>query len=184
MPSVTPHSHSPNIGNYFIGRGYCTIQLEGESAAHDAGNITSFEFEVKPTMLDHFSSRVGVRKKDFVAVTELSATLRVSMEEITARNMAMYILGDQPTESPPGTFTMDILSKPQIYASFQFVGTNSVGAQYTATFPLVLLTPQKAIQLISSGSGAWGTIDLQGDVLFDDHTQTFGTIVTSGITSP
>ena len=183
MPTVTPHSTPPNVGNYFIGRGYATVTLEGESSAHDLGNITLFEFQVKPTMLPHYSSRVGVRKKDFVAVTELEATLTLSMEEIVARNLALCVLGDvsQPT---PGVYHIDIMESPQKYASFQFIGTNSVGAQWTAVFPLVLLTPQKAISLISAGSGSWGTIDLQADVLFDDHTGTFGYLESDNIESP
>jgi len=40
MVAVTPHETSPNIGNYRIGRGYCSIQLQGESDYKDVGNVT------------------------------------------------------------------------------------------------------------------------------------------------
>jgi|SRR6516225_7442233 len=184
MPFVqpTPHNVSPNIGNYFIGRGFAQIQLPGDTAFHDLGNITLFEFQVKPTMLPHFSSRVGVRKKDFTAVTELDATLTISMEEFTARNMGFAVLGAVTGTAP--NYSISIMSNPQIYCSFLFTGTNSVGPQWQASFPVVLLTPQKAISLISAGSGAWGTIDIQGDVLFDSHSNAFGTLTTTDISSP
>jgi len=81
-------------------------------------------------------------------------------------------------------YSISIMSNPQIYCSFLFTGTNSVGPQWQASFPVVLLTPQKAISLISAGSGAWGTIDIQGDVLFDSHSNAFGTLTTTDISSP
>src|SRR5262245_40650515 len=179
MPTPTPSNVAPNIGNYFIGRGFAQVQLEGESSYSDLGNITVFEFQVKPTMLAHYSSRVGVRKKDFTAVTELEATLTLSMEEITARNMAMCVLGNVSGGSH--NWSIDILSHPQFYAAFRFTGTNSLGAQWMADFPVVLLTPQRAISLISAGSGAWGTIDLQADVLFDSHSNRFGTLTNTNM---
>ena len=82
---VAPHEVSPNIGNYVVGRGIAYIQLVPPSLNPDAGfvdcgNITEFTFQVKPTRLEHFSSRVGVRKKDLVVVTEVAATLTVVME--------------------------------------------------------------------------------------------------------
>ena len=90
----TPKYLSPNIGNYRIGRGYLKMQMQGDPTPLDMGNCTQFEFNVKPTTLPHFSSRVGVRIKDFLAVTELEASLTMSMEEITARNFAIACLGN------------------------------------------------------------------------------------------
>jgi hypothetical protein len=39
-------------------------------------------------------------------------------------------------------------------------------------FPLVKLSPSKALGLIAN---TWGTIDLEGDVLYDQLSQGFGT---------
>ena len=178
----TPHNVSPNIGNYFIGRGFASIQLPGDLTFHDLGNITVFEFQVKPTMLPHFSSRVGVRKKDFTAVTELDATLTMEMEEFTARNMGFALLGAVQGTAP--NFHINIMDTPAFYCSFIFTGTNTIGPQWQASFPTVLLTPQKAISLISAGAGTWGSISVQGDVLFDQHSGTFGTLTTTDIASP
>lgn len=172
---VAPNLESPNIGNYYIGRGVCYIKLEGEAEFLDCGNVTAFEYQAKPTILPHFSSRVGVRKKDFVAVTELEATLMVSTEEFTARNMGFALLGSS-RESPsgPSNIVVNMFETPLIRGAFRFIGTNSVGPKWTIDFPLVQLTPSKAVSLISQGSGSWGSIDLQADVLLDPVTGQFG----------
>jgi hypothetical protein len=185
---VAPHEVSPNIGNYVVGRGIGYVQLVPPSlnpdpAFVDVGNITEFTFQVKPTRLDHFSSRVGVRKKDMVVVTEVAATLTMILEEFTARNLAMAILGI-PSESPPGTHIVTVLSQPLIYAAFKFVSTNVVGPQWTYTFPLCLFTPTKAISLLPAGSGSWGSMDFEADVLFDNVSNTFGTCTATDILSP
>ena len=165
---------SPNIGNYVVGRGIGYVKLvppslNPDAAYVDVGNITEFTFQVKSTRLDHYSSRVGVRKKDLVVVTEVAATLTMIMEEFTARNLAMAALG----ATTPGSVT--ILAQPLIYASFKFVGTNVVGPVWTYEFPLCLFTPTKAISLLPTGSGTWGALDFEADVLFDSISGTFGT---------
>jgi hypothetical protein len=179
---------SPNVGNYVVGRGIGYVKLIPPSLNPDVnyvdcGNITEFTFQVKPTRLDHYSSRIGVRKKDFVTVTEVAATLTVIMEEFTARNLGFAVLGVS-AESPPGTHVVNILQEPLIYAAFQFVSTNAVGPQWTYTFPSCLFTPSKAISLLPAGSGSWGTLDFECDVLFDEVTGSFGTGVATDILSP
>jgi hypothetical protein len=164
--------NSPNIGNYYIGKGIVSIKLLGESVFTDCGNVPQFEFMAKVTQLDHFSSRTGVRVKDFTAVIELAGTLTMQLEELTARNMGLALLG-LPTGGPsPAPDTINIFSNPVIYGSVKFVGTNDIGPVWTVNFPLVKLSPNKALGLIAN---TWGVIDLDGDVLFDQLQQTFGT---------
>lgn len=172
---------SPNIGNYYIGKGIVSIKLLGESAYVDCGNAPQFEFLAKVTQLDHFSSRTGVRVKDFTAVTEISGTINMQLEELTARNMGFALLG-LPTGGPsPIPDTIDIFSNPVIYGSVKFVGTNDIGPVWTVTFPLVKLSPSKALSLIGN---TWGVVDLDGDVLYDQGAQTFGTATVSLPLSP
>jgi hypothetical protein len=164
---------SPNIGNYVVGRGIGYVKLippttPTDAGYVDAGNITEFTFQVKPTRLEHYSSRIGVRKKDLVVVTEVAATLTMILEEFTARNLGMAILGN--TTSP-----ITILSQPLIYAAFKFVSTNIVGPTWTYEFPNTLFTPSKAISLLPTGSGTWGAFDFECDVLFDQVSGGFGT---------
>ena len=92
---------SPNIGNYYVGKGIISIKLLGESSFTDCGNVPVFEFMAKVTNLDHYSSRTGVRVKDFTAVIEISGQLTMQMEELTARNMGFAMLGFRPAARPP-----------------------------------------------------------------------------------
>lgn len=172
---------SPNIGNYYIGKGVVSIKLKGESSFVDAGNCPQFDFMAKVTSLDHYSSRTGVRVKDFVAVIEVSGTLTMVLEELTARNVGLVLLG-LPTGGPsPSPDSISVFANPVIYAAVKFVGGNDIGPQYTVTFPLVKLTPSKAISLIGT---TWGVVELEGDVLFDGTTSTFGTATVTLPTNP
>lgn len=173
---------SPNIGNYYIGRGSVFIKLLGESVYTDVGNCPQFEFTAKVTQLDHFSSQTGVKVKDFTAVVEISGSLTMVFEEFTARNMGFALLGIPTGGASPSQETIDIFSSPVIYGAVQFVGDNDVGPNYTVTFPLVQISPNKALSLISGNT--WGTIDLLGDVLFDQTSGTFGTAVVQLPNSP
>jgi hypothetical protein len=110
---------SPNIGNYYIGKGNVKIKLLGESAYVHVGNCPTFEFTAKVTQLDHFSSMTGVKVKDFTAVTEISGSLNIVLEEFSARNMGLAILG-LPTGGPsPSPDSIDIFSDPVIYGSIR-----------------------------------------------------------------
>ena len=90
---------SPNIGNYYIGKGEVSIKLLGESQYTAVGNCPTFEFTAKVTQLDHYSSMTGVKVKDFTAVTEISGTLTMVLEEFTARFMVWL---DQYYHQRPG----------------------------------------------------------------------------------
>jgi hypothetical protein len=172
---------SPNIGNYYIGKGEVFIQLLGEDEYVPCGNCPQFEFTAKVTQLDHYSSMTGVKVKDFTAVTELSGTLTIVLEEFTARNMGFSLLGLPQGGPSPTPDTIDIFADPVIYGSVKFVGANDIGPIWTTTFPLVSLKPNKALALIGN---TWGTIDLMGDVLFDRLSGGFGTAVATMPNSP
>lgn len=172
---------SPNIGNYYIGKGIVSIKLMGETGYTDCGNCPTFEFMAKVTQLDHYSSRTGVKVKDFTAVTELAGSLTMVLEELTARNMGFALLGLPSGGPSPTPDTIEIFANPVIYGSVKFVGQNDIGPIWTVTFPLVKLSPNKALSLIGN---TWGTVDLDGDVLFDQLSGSFGTAVVSLPNSP
>lgn len=84
---------SPNVDNYFIGKGIVSIMLAGETSWRDVGNVPEFELTPELDVLDHFSSREGNRKKDRSIVRETSVALRMIMEELTTKNMKMTLMG-------------------------------------------------------------------------------------------
>jgi hypothetical protein len=169
--SLQPSLSAPNIGNLYVGRGYLQAKFTGETSFTDMGNCTRFTFQTNTTRLDHYSSRVGVRKKDLTVVTQLDAKLTMTLEELTVRNLAMFVLGT-PLESSADS--INLMSQPLFYCSLQFIATNVVGPQWNAVFPLVLLTPTNAMQMIAEGSGTWGSMEMEGDVQFDSASQQYG----------
>lgn len=162
---------SPNVENYYIGKGKVSIKQSGDADWVDIGNVPTFEFTPAITKLDHFSSRAGVRSKDKSVVQEKGATIHMIMEEWTARNLALALLGTIDN-SQPSAVTIDIFSLNSITCAVKFEGTNEVGPKWNFEFPIVEFIPSAALNPISD---EWGQIDVTGDVLFDDGSQTWGT---------
>lgn len=161
---------SPDIRNYLIGKGTVSIMLAGDSAYRELGNCPTFEFTPNLTKLEHFSSREGVKKKDRVVVTEKSGTLKIIMEEWTAQNLALALMGLVSTNSA-GQQEIDIFSENTITAKVRFTGTNEVGPKWQYDFNAVDFIPSSALNPISD---QWGQIEVTGDVLADT-TGKFGT---------
>lgn len=172
---------SPNVSNYYVGKGVMSVQLPGDANYIEIGNVPSFEFLAKPTLLPHFSSMTGISVKDLVAVTRKEATLTIVMEEFTGRNLAMMLMATNSFAEPGGNVTMDFLSDTIVHSKVKFRGTNTIGPNWEAIFPNVILTPAKAINMISE---QWGAMELTGDVLADPSTGFFGTITATLATSP
>ncbi len=160
---------SPDIKNYYIGKGIVSIMLEGESTWRDVGNVTVFEFTPTITKLDHFSSRQGVKVKDRQVVTEKGGTLKMTMEEFTAENLALALLGIQSVNSA-GQDEIDIFAASEVRAKVKFVGTNDVGPQWQLIYNQVDFVPDAAINPISDD---WGNLQVTGDVQVDS-TGSFG----------
>jgi hypothetical protein len=88
---------SPLVSQYYIGKGIVSIQITSgttpDVAYVDIGNVPVFEFTPNITTLPHFSSRLGVRSKDLEVITEKFATLDMTMDEWTYRNLLLAFLG-------------------------------------------------------------------------------------------
>lgn len=162
---------SPNVENYYIGKGKVFIKLSTDADWVDIGNVPEFEYTPNLDKLDHFSSRAGVRSKDKSVVREKAATIRMVMEEWTARNLSMALMG-AVDDSQPTAVTIDILSLNSITAAIKFEGANEVGPKWNFEFPNVEFTPTSSLNPISD---EWGQIEVTGDILFDDATQSWGT---------
>ena len=88
---------SPLTTQYYNGKGIVSVQITSgatpDVAYVDIGNVPVFTFTPTINTLAHFSSRLGVRSKDLEIITEKSATLNMTMEEWTYRNLLMAFLG-------------------------------------------------------------------------------------------
>jgi len=88
---------APLVDNYYIGKGVVSIQLEGELAYRDIGNVPVFEFEPDITTLAHYSARYGVRSKDLEVVQEMSANLNLTLDEWSYDNLMLAFMGEVVT---------------------------------------------------------------------------------------
>jgi hypothetical protein len=84
---------SPLTSLYYIGKGVVTVKVPPAATARDIGNVPVFEFEPNITVLDHFSSRVGIRSKDLSVIREKAATLQMTMDEFGYDNLMLALLG-------------------------------------------------------------------------------------------
>ena len=141
---------SPNDDNYYSGKGIVYFSADGMTW-QDVGMTPTFEFNPQVGRLDHYSSRTGQRYKDKSIVTQRQATIRMVMEEWTADNLAMMMLGLENTAvSLTGTATF--ASSTAVTAITPTTGL-VVGGQYLASGTDV---PTGAI-LTYNGGGA-GTL--------------------------
>jgi hypothetical protein len=149
---------SPNVDNYYVGKGVVSVSEDEGATWRDVGNVPEFEWTPNIEKLDHFSSRTGVRTKDRSIVTEKSATLRIVMEEFTAENLTMILMGEAVGAGP---ITVDIMSQSEKVLGVRFVGANDIGPKITLEFPRVSFTPSGSFNPISD---EWGQIEVEGEV--------------------
>jgi len=119
---------SPNVNNYHIGKGIVSFKEAGASVFTDLGNAPSFIYTPTIEKLEHFSSREGVKTKDFTAITSAGATIKVTLDEITGLNLSFFSLAEQGTDTD-GNITLAGLSKAEFIGDIKVVGTNDIGQQ-------------------------------------------------------
>lgn len=157
---MAPTLQSPNVENYFVGKGVVAFKPDGNSDYHYVGNVPEFEFEPTLEQLDHFSSQEGVREKDKTIVLEKGGTVRMVMEELTARNLALFLLGDVDLTDPDNP-EIDIFSKNAFSGALVFYGTNEVGPRWTFEFNKVDFIPSGSMNPISD---EWGSVEVTGNL--------------------
>ncbi len=154
---------SPSTDNYYVGKGKISFKAVGALTFRDLGNVSSLETAPNLTTLEHFSSREGVKKKDKEVVTEKKMTLTMVMDEWTAENLAMALLGDISVDTD-GNKVIDIFSRNTLEGELKYEGTNEIGPQMDITLVRVVFKPGKSLSPISD---EWGNIEIEGEALAD-----------------
>lgn len=154
-----PGHTSPDIRNYIVGKGIVAFKQDGETAFRDVGNVPSFEFTPTIEKLDHFSSREGVKTKDRSVVLSKSGSIKMVMEEWTAENLAIALLGAASVNSSAED-EIDIFSENAVSGILKFTGTNEVGPKWEYIFNKVDFIPSSAINPISD---EWGALEVTGE---------------------
>jgi hypothetical protein len=119
---------SPSIQNYHIGKGIVSFKQDGDSSFLDLGDAPSFLWTPTTEKKEHFSSREGVKVKDFTAITQTGATIKMTLDEINAENLAIFTLGELGTDTD-GNVTVAAFKRTEIAGIFRVVGTNDIGQQ-------------------------------------------------------
>jgi hypothetical protein len=161
---------SPSTDNYYVGKGKISFKATGENTFRDVGNVSSLETAPDVTTLEHFSSREGVKTKDMEVVTEKKMTVTMVMDEWTADNLAMMLLGDVSTDID-GNKVIDIFSRNTFEGELKYEGANEIGPQMDVHLYRVAFKPGKSLNPISD---EWGNIEIEGEALANGQGK-FGT---------
>lgn len=155
---------SPNVQNYHIGKGIVSFKEAGGSSFVDLGNAPSFVYSPAVEKKEHFSSREGVKTKDFTAITQVGATVKFTLDEITGNNLSFFALAEQGTDTD-GNVTLSGLSKTEFSGEIKVVGTNAIGQQvdFLATVSFV---PSGDFSFITDGDD-FTTIEIEAEVQKD-----------------
>lgn len=156
-----PSLLSPNTGNYAVGKGEVEFKLEGTDVWVHMGNIPEMEFTPEIETLDHFSSMEGIRTKDLEVVLERGGTLRILMEEITANNMRLTLLGTLDENAVDGP-EVEIFSENSIAGEIRYTAKNDVGPRWNLHFYNVSFIPSSSFNPISD---EWQQLEVEGNVL-------------------
>lgn len=150
---------APSPSNYFIGKGIVVIKKDGETVWRPVGNVPEFEFTPSTDTLDHFASTEGVKSKDLTIVLTKGGELRMVMEEATADNLSLIVLGAVDRSGP--TPVIQIFGLNSIGCAVRFWATNEVGPRWDAEFLGVDFLPSGSYSPISD---EFGQMEVTGQV--------------------
>lgn len=157
--------------NYFIGKGTLSWTPTGGST-RDLGNSPEVEITPETERLDHYSSMAGVKSKDRSVVTSKTVRIRIVLDEITAENLQLLLMGGDITTAS-GVSSFDMFANSDITGSLTFTGTNDIGNKVSIDMPSVSFTPSGSLNLISD---EWGQIEVTGEILLSGSPASFGTV--------
>lgn len=160
-----------------VGKGIVVFKPLGDATFYDVGNVPEIELTPEIEELEHFSSREGTRTNDKTIVLESTSTLRMVMEEASARNLAMLLLADIDNSDPEFP-VVQIGSRSAITGELRFYGTNDVGPKWIVVFPRVDFLPSGSLNLISE---EWNQMEVEGRVALQNGM--FGTMTPRNTTA-
>jgi hypothetical protein len=144
-----------------VGKGIVSFKKTGDVDFRDLGNVSALTITPEVDTLEHFSSREGTKKKDLVIIIQQKASCKITMEEITAENLALMVYGDVD-EAAVGGPTVEIFANSSITGELKFVGTNDVGPKITVNLYNVSFTPSGDLSMISD---EFNSMEVTADVL-------------------
>ena len=104
---------SPNIELGYMGSGIVKWKPAGAGSYRDLGEVQLFEYTPAVVKLDRWGHRGPQRTKIQTVITELNATFKIQMQEWSASNLAMALLG---LENDSGT-SFSLVTTGNIYSN-------------------------------------------------------------------
>jgi hypothetical protein len=132
--------YSPDVQNLAVGKGFIIFRPQEAADFYHVGNVPTFTFTPKITTLDHFSSMEGTQLKDLSITLEKSGEVKMDMEELTAQNLAMLVLGDVTLDTD-GNPTVSIFSRASLTGELKFYATNEIGPRWYVDLLSVTFNP-------------------------------------------
>lgn len=163
---MTINNTSPNVDEYGILKGIVSMQPGMTGTYLDVGNVPEFEFTPNIEELPHISSRAGIRSRDRTVILEKGGDLRIVLEEWTAFNLAIVLLGDVTDLTTPAGSSVEILGNSQFTAAVRFTGANDIGAKWSFQFNRVDFVPTSSLNLI--GTDDWSNMEVTGRLAVTD----------------
>lgn len=93
---------TPNTDDYNLGRGIVYISTLVNDLPvdwRDVGNATEFNLTIETEVLEHFSSRSGVRVKDKEVVVSTEVNVSFTLDELNDENKSLFFLGEKGTHT-------------------------------------------------------------------------------------
>lgn len=160
MPAYT----APNVRNLAVGTGFLEFKPEGADDYVHLGNCPKFEFKMKTKMLDHHAPINGIKVKDWTWTTEIEAEVEIDMEELTAFNLQMLLLGDVTTDGTRTTVAITARNAP--VGALRYTATNEVGPRWHIDLYAVTFNNDGAYDPLTSKD--FSKISIQGTALAVD----------------
>ena len=160
MPVVTSH----NTELYTVGRGIMSIgDWVGSTPPtifNDMGNAISIDVELTEDVMDHFSTRQGLKTKDKVVIIQSGYTVSFVLDEIAIRNLRMFLKGTMSGANV-------IMANTALSAEYaiRFISANATGPNQTWEFWKAKISPNGTFSLISDD---WSQLSFVAEGLADE----------------
>ena len=173
-------SVSPNVDNYTLGKGKLYFNRKDSLGVYEGerslGNAPEFTFSMSIDKLDHYSSMSGIRAKDASVVTELTAQVSFTLDEITADNLELLFFGNSTAvvQAASDLNTKVFTTTDAVECTYLELGKSKIGI-FSSTITSVTGTFQ-ANEVITGGTSAATAIirEIVGNTLLvTDLTGTF-----------
>lgn len=161
---------------YSIGKATIWFKPTGETDFTLLGDSDDVSIAMEVTEQDRFNNECGLRRKARTVVTELEATLSMTLVQLSDLNRALSLLGDAVTytqaadavhnqvEVGEGTLGIKELDSPFIDAG-TFVMTDGIAVPYVLDTHFKLDAQGGYVQIIDIPGGADSDLDMTYDIL-------------------